>query len=105
MRKYREIDEARKLLELPDRATMGEIKSNYRGLLRKWHPDRCGGQAEQCAEMTKRIVAAYETVMTYCRHYRYSFTEEEVSRYGPDDDWWMKRFGNDPLWGDLKKRK
>jgi hypothetical protein len=55
--------------------------------------------------MTKRIVAAYETVMAYCRHYRYSFTVEEFSRIASDDDWWMRRFGTDPLWGDLKKRK
>jgi len=62
-------------------------------------------QDDRCAEMTKRIVAAYETVMAYCRHYRYSFTVEEFSRIASDDDWWMRRFGTDPLWGDLKKRK
>jgi len=102
---HEEIDEARKVLDLPERATMGEIKSSYRRLLRKWHPDRCMEQDDRCAEMTKRIVAAYETVMAYCRHYRYSFTVEEFSRIASDDDWWMRRFGTDPLWGDLKKRK
>jgi len=39
MNKYQEITEARALLELPERATIEEIKSNYRRLMRKWHPD------------------------------------------------------------------
>ena len=54
MNKYQDITEARKLLELPQRATMKEIKSNYRMLLAKWHPDRCSENKEQCNEMTKK---------------------------------------------------
>jgi len=38
MRKYQKIYEARKLLELPERATMDEIKTGYRNLIKKWHP-------------------------------------------------------------------
>ena len=105
MTSFQDIDEARILLELPEYATMKEIKANYRRLLRRWHPDRHGEHAEQCAEMTRRLVDAYETIITYCKNYRYSFTEEEVITYGSDEDWWMKRFGSDPIWGDLKKRK
>ncbi len=105
MGKYQEIDEARKLLELPEHATMKEINSAYRRLLRKWHPDRSAGCNGQGAEMTRRLIGAYETLVAYCRDYRYSFTEEEVSSYVSGEDWWMKRFGNDPLWGDLKHRK
>jgi DnaJ-class molecular chaperone len=105
MGKYQEIDEARKLLELPERATMEEIKSNYRKLIRKWHPDRCEDNSDQCIEMTKKLIAAYGTIIAYCKHYRFSFTEEEVAQYLSGEDWWIRRFGDDPLWGNLKKRK
>ncbi|MBN2060090.1 MAG: DnaJ domain-containing protein [Deltaproteobacteria bacterium] len=40
MSKFDEISKARKILELPEMATMAEIKSNYRRLLAKWHPDK-----------------------------------------------------------------
>jgi len=38
--KYQEITEALKILELPERATLEKIKSNYRRLLSRWHPDK-----------------------------------------------------------------
>jgi len=105
MGNYREIDEARKLIELPERATMQEIKANYRRLMRKWHPDRCGDNSYQCVEMTKKLIAAHEILIAYCKHYRFSFTEEEVAHYSSGEDWWIRRFGDDPLWGSVKKPK
>jgi len=39
MNRYKEIDKARKLLELSESATMEEIKKNHRKLIKKWHPD------------------------------------------------------------------
>lgn len=105
MKTYQEIVEARTLLELPERATMDEIKSNYRRLIRKWHPDRDDGNSDQCIEMTKKLIAAYETIIAYCKHYRFSFAEEEVAQYLSGQDWWIHRFGDDPLWGSVKKRK
>ncbi|HDP26354.1 MAG TPA: J domain-containing protein [Deltaproteobacteria bacterium] len=104
MKRYQEIDAARTILELPESATMKEIKASYRRLIRRWHPDRCGDNADQCVEMTRKLIAAYETILTYCKHYRYAFAEEEVKKYGSGEDWWMDRFGNDPLWGNLKER-
>ena len=38
---FKQIDEARKLLELGEEATMDEIKGAYRRLAFKYHPDRC----------------------------------------------------------------
>jgi DnaJ-class molecular chaperone len=102
---YQEIDDARRLLGLPERASMREIKAAYRRLLGQWHPDRCAGDEARCAEMTRRLIAAHEVLIAYCRGYRYSFTKEEVSSYGSDEDWWLRRFGNDPLWGSAKKGK
>ena len=103
MNKYQEITEARKLLELPERATMEEIKSNYKRLLSKWHPDKCRENNEQCNEVTKKIIAAYNIIITYCNQYKFSFTKEEVKNYLSEEEWWFERFGNDPLWGNNKK--
>jgi preprotein translocase subunit Sec63 len=97
--RFKEINEARKLLELDERATMDEIKSNYRRLLRRWHPDKCDGDVVQCKEMTKKIVDAYRIILAYCSQYRFSFAKEEVNNYLSGEEWWFERFGADPLWG------
>ncbi|MBN2466743.1 MAG: J domain-containing protein [Deltaproteobacteria bacterium] len=105
MNTYQKITEARKLLELPERTTMKEIKSHYRALIRRWHPDRCGENREECTEMTRKIIAAYTIIMTYCKHYRYSFSRDEIRNYLPGDEWWVERFGGDPLWSPTGKPK
>lgn len=105
MNKYTKITEARKLLGLAERATMREIKSNYRALLTRWHPDRCSENKEKCNEMTLKIIAAYKTIMTYCEQYNYSFSKEEIRNYLPEDEWWFERFGDDPLWGNKQRPK
>jgi len=102
MSKYEEISEARKILELPETATLASVKGSYRRLLTRWHPDKCPGNEEECAEMTRRIVWAYETIMDYCRQYRYSFSEETINRHLSCEEWWLHRFGDDPLWGSGK---
>jgi len=98
MNLYEKIAAARDVLELPEQATTREIKASYRRLVRKWHPDKCRDTGKKCIEMTARLNAAYKIIMDYCKQYRYSFAEEEVHKYLPDDEWWMARFGNDPIW-------
>ena len=106
MNKYQQINEARKILELPERATMEEIKSNYRTLIRKWHPDRCNENRGRCKEMTTSIIAAYRLINDYCKNYKFSFSEKEVKNYLSAEEWWFERFGKTPVMGDeqLKKR-
>jgi DnaJ-class molecular chaperone len=105
MNKYQRITEARKLLELPERATMEEIKSQYRSLLAQWYPDKCRENEEQCNEMTRKIIAAYKTIIAYCSQYTYSFSKEDIRNYLSEDEWWFERFGDDPVWGDQRKPK
>ena len=38
---YQELTEAREVLELPEQTTLKNIKSQYKKLLKKWHPDKC----------------------------------------------------------------
>jgi DnaJ-class molecular chaperone len=103
MMKYQDIFEAKELLNLPEQASMKEIKSNYKKLIRRWHPDKCNDDSEKCDEMTKKIIDAYKTITLYCNQYKYSFVKEEVDKYLSGEDWWFERFGNDPLWGKSKK--
>jgi DnaJ-class molecular chaperone len=93
------IAEAKELLRLPERATMAEIKANYRQLLRQWHPDISGGEPAECNEMTQKTAIAYKLILLYCSQYRYSFSEEDIKENASDEEWWAKRFGQDPLWG------
>lgn len=102
---FDKISKAREILELPETATMEEIKSNYRRLLATWHPDRCQEDNDKCAEMTRNIIEAYQVIMEYCVNYRYSFSEDTVKRNLSPEDWWFERFENDPLWGSGRWKK
>jgi len=98
MKKYQKIKQARIMLELPERATMEEIKFSYRTLIRKWHPDKCDSSREKCKEMTVKIISAYRIINEYCKKYKFSFAKEEVNNYLSAEEWWFERFGKTPLW-------
>lgn len=57
MIKYQDIIDAKELLNLPERVSMEEIKSNYRKLIMQWHPDKCRSNNEKCNEMTKKLTS------------------------------------------------
>lgn len=99
MNQYQKIAEARKTLQLPERATMKEIKSNYKALITKWHPDTCKEDKDKCQEMTQKITRAYDIIFNYCTHYKFSFSREEIKNHLPGEEWWLERFGSDPIWG------
>jgi len=98
MKKYQKIKQARIILELPESATMEEIKFSYRTLIRKWHPDKCDSSREKCKEMTVKIISAYRIINEYCKKYKFSFAKEEVNNYLSAEEWWFERFGKTPLW-------
>jgi len=54
-----EVKKCLKMLELPDKPTPEEIKSAFRKLVIKWHPDRNLGNP-QAEEKTKQLIQAYE---------------------------------------------
>ena len=99
--KRRKISEAARILELPDRASIEEIKKQYRKMVMKWHPDRKPGEgkgqsAKNYDEMIEKINGAYEIIMEYIREYRYPLSEEAII---DEETYLMKRFGEDPIWG------
>jgi len=100
---FKEIDKARKLLGLDERATQEEIKKSYKKLALKYHPDGCKEKKKkECEEMFKKIAHANDIIMAYCAGYRYSFKEKDVKRNTMDEDFYkhLKRF-YDGWWFDL----
>lgn len=103
MADFAEIDQARKILGLPEEATLAEIKEAYRTSALKYHPDKCKeNRKKECEEMSKKVNNAREILMAYCAGYRYSFKKEEVNRTAVDKEFYehLKRF-YDGWWGDL----
>lgn len=90
MAKFEEIDKARKLLGLRDRATLEEIKQAYRKMAFRYHPDG-KAQAYEDGDMMKQLNWAYELLLDYVDKYSYSFTEEDVIKCYPDEEL-LRRF-------------
>ena len=100
-KEWQAITEARDTLKLGDKATMGEIKRAYHRLSKEHHPDLVNGDAEK-EKVMYRLTSAYELLMRFCSEYRFPLKPDENNIYDADD-WWLDRFGQDPLWG--KKRR
>jgi len=94
MADFEQIDQARKILGLDERATLDEIKDSYRKLSRKYHPDICKQDRRHCEEMSKQINHAKDILLAYCSGYRYSFKEKEVKINSLDKDYYkhLRRF-------------
>lgn len=103
MSAFKEVDKARKLLGLEETATLEEIRSAYKSLALKYHPDRCKNEnKKECEEMFKKITHANDILMAYCAGYRYSFKEKDAKKNTMDKETYehLKRF-YDGWWGDL----
>jgi len=82
---FEEIDKARKLLRLRDRATLEEVKQAYRKMAFRYHPDG-KAQADEDGDMMKQLNWAYKLLLDYVSKYSYSFTEEDVAKRYPDEE-------------------
>ena len=93
MADFKQIDQARKLLELGEAATLKEVKQAYRRMSIRYHPDKSGVEDKaKCEEMMKRINWAYELLIAYCTHYKYPFSEQDVGRTYPYDEYFRKYY-------------
>ena len=50
-------------MELPETATIAQIKASFRRLAKKWHPDRNKANKTQAEQMFVKINRAYETIL------------------------------------------
>ncbi len=77
---YDMIDHARRILSLPDRANLEHIKSSYRKLSLRYHPDKNLGD-QNATEYFKQVDEAYKILETYCHSYRDPLSPEEDIEY------------------------
>ncbi len=96
---WQKIIAARDLLQLGEAASLEEIKAAYRRLSKRYHPDRIRAGGEPAAPDMAEVNAAYEVLLKYCAGYRFPLVCNEDSQPLDDEDWWLSRFGEDPLWG------
>ena len=92
---FQQISDARNTLGLGEHATLKEIKNAYKRLALKYHPDRAGcNNKKEHEEMFKKIANAYDTIVSYCAGYTYSFKEKDVRRNSMDKETYehLKRF-------------
>ena len=100
--KWQKILAARRLLGLDEAASLEEIRQAYRRKAKQHHPDTSTlvDDPEPPIDM-HRLTEAYRTIVDYCLAYRIPL-EPGVGDQDDDEDWWMKRFGQDPLWGKIR---
>jgi len=95
------IREAAEALGITDHASLNDIHTRFRVLVKEWHPD-VSQHDPDCSHVTFiRIKEAYDLLVDYGMNYELSFRAEDI-RKGTDYDskeFWMSRFGDDPIWG------
>jgi DnaJ-class molecular chaperone len=79
---YVQLQEALRILELGERASMKEIKARHRALVKRHHPD-AGATTEP--EVIRQINAAYRILQDYLSEYRFSFAEHEFYEQNPEE--------------------
>ncbi len=95
---WEKIIAARDLLALGEKATLAEIKKAYRRMSKKYHPDLAGSSQKRPTQVEMHeITAAYQVLLAYCQNYRFPLVMQQDTLDA--EDWWMDRFGQDPLWG------
>lgn len=92
---FAELQEACRILGLGERATLREIKTRHKELVKRYHPDT--GNTDEPA-MIRRINAAHRVIQDYISGYQFSFTEAEFYEQHPDERI-RQQFENDPIWG------
>ena len=90
MANFKEIDEARRVLCLGEAVTLKEIKSTYRRMAHRYHPDKRSNDEDAETDTIKRLNWAYKLLTDYCSDYKYSFREEDVVRTYPHDEYLRK---------------
>lgn len=97
-RQYTKIVQIKDILGLGDQATLPEIKLAFRLYSKQHHPDIAGDTGENRQKM-QVAVEGYQVLLDYCAKYQFPLVLAEGDLELDDEEWWMNRFGQDPLWG------
>ncbi len=92
---YAELKKAVEIFGLGERASLKDIKTRHRELVKRYHPD--GGNTAALEEIQK-INAAYRVLLDYLAGYRYSFAEAEFYEQQPEERL-RQQYGEGPVWG------
>jgi hypothetical protein len=98
---WQDVFEAKELLGLGERATLGEIKRSYRRKCKEYHPDLVGDDKAK-GDVMRKLTRAYDVLMKHYNQFRIPLVPRDGEVLEPED-WWMDRFGQDPLWGKQDK--
>lgn len=94
MPSFEQLIKAKTLLGLSDKATLLEIKTRYKALMKQWHPDKHLNDENTAHAMSIQINEAYAILLEYCSSYEYNFDEEFLqTKTLTPQEWWAKRFG------------
>ncbi len=94
MHSFDEVMKAKTLLGLRDTASLPEIKSRYKNLMQKWHPDKHIDNIDMATKMSTEIIEAYKIIMEYVKGYEYRFDETYIKEKTiSPHEWWNDRFG------------
>jgi DnaJ-class molecular chaperone len=95
------LREAAEVLGIGERASLHEIRRKYYEEIKRWHPDVSDQDPAVSHEMTIRLKAAYDLLLDYCMNHVFSFRNEDLAQDLEKNpaDYWMERFGDDPIWG------
>jgi len=100
-----EIEKARKILKLSEKASIADVKNSYKKLVKKYHPDKCRDEKKKfCEKKIKEINKAYETIMEYCLNYRIPLRNDLSKKQDISDKEHMDRFYNG-WWADNPEKK
>lgn len=100
-RQYEKIVKAKDLLGLGESATLAEIKLAYRLYAKRHHPDLAGDNGGSSGEL-QMVTEGYQALMAYCAQYKFPLVLDSSELELDAEDWWLNRFGQDPLWGKQK---
>lgn len=91
---YQDLKKSLQLFGISSRASLTEIKTKHKSLVKKYHPDKGCNDPEKI----QQINAAYTVLLTYCSSYRFSFDHSEFMEQCPEERL-REQFANDSFWG------
>ncbi len=91
---YESVMKAKTLLGLHDKATLSEIKTRYKNMMHRWHPDKHPDDPDTANAMSARINEAYRILLDFVKHYEYRLDEPYLKETCiTPQEWWTKKFG------------
>ena len=69
------------ILGISPNAADAEIKKARNNLCKKWHPDANPGREKEAAEMTRKIIAAYEEIMKSRQYSKKEVSDKKEASY------------------------